>query len=130
MFGVFAVSFGKNMDNTFDFRASHASTAIFVSTCFSPESGFSRFQCYAPKGVHVCHVVLDGVIASPNTKGWASKVGSKIVGPLRVENDRLGSFRKVSWVEGLYQCGNGVFVPGVCLFFNISLHSNVRYTSR
>ena len=33
-----------------------------------------RFQCYAPKGVHVCHVVLDGVIASPNTKGWASKV--------------------------------------------------------
>lgn len=37
----------------------------------------SRFQCYAPKGVHVCHVVLDGVIASPNTKGWASKVPSK-----------------------------------------------------
>ena len=36
--------------------------------------GQSMFQCYAPKGVHVCHVVLDGVIASPNTKGWASKV--------------------------------------------------------
>ena len=32
-----------------------------------------RYQTYAPKGVHVAHVVIDGVIESPNTKAWADK---------------------------------------------------------
>ena len=36
--------------------------------------GQSMYQEYAPKGVHVCHVVIDGVIASPNTKAWGDKV--------------------------------------------------------
>ena len=34
-----------------------------------------RYQTYAPKGVHVAHVVIDGVIESPNTKAWATKAG-------------------------------------------------------
>ncbi|CAE7041447.1 unnamed protein product [Symbiodinium sp. CCMP2592] len=36
--------------------------------------GQAMYQTYAPKGVHVAHVVIDGVIESPNTKAWASKV--------------------------------------------------------
>ena len=35
--------------------------------------GALRYQTYAPKGVHVAHVVIDGVIESPNTKAWATK---------------------------------------------------------
>jgi NAD(P)-dependent dehydrogenase (short-subunit alcohol dehydrogenase family) len=34
--------------------------------------GQSMFQDYAPKGVHVAHVIIDGVIDSPNTRPWAS----------------------------------------------------------
>ncbi|CAE7377511.1 budC [Symbiodinium natans] len=36
--------------------------------------GQAMYQTYAPKGVHVAHVVIDGVIESPNTKAWADKV--------------------------------------------------------
>jgi len=36
--------------------------------------GQAMYQTYAPKGVHVAHVVIDGVIESPNTKAWATKV--------------------------------------------------------
>ena len=36
--------------------------------------GQSMFQEYAPKGIHVAHVVIDGVIESPNTKPWGEKV--------------------------------------------------------
>merc|ERR1712216_483574 len=36
--------------------------------------GQSMYQEYAPKGVHVAHVVIDGVIESPNTEPWGEKV--------------------------------------------------------
>lgn len=36
--------------------------------------GQSMFQEYAPKGVHVAHVVIDGVIHSPATLGWDIKM--------------------------------------------------------
>lgn len=32
--------------------------------------GQSMYQEYAPQGVHVGHVIIDGVIESPNTKSW------------------------------------------------------------
>jgi len=32
--------------------------------------GQSMYQAYGPKGVHVAHVIIDGVIESPNTKAW------------------------------------------------------------
>lgn len=34
----------------------------------------SMYQQYAPKGIHVAHVLIDGVIKSPNTKAWAEKI--------------------------------------------------------
>jgi len=48
--------------------------------CMSPikfglrSLGQTMYQEYAPKGVHVAHVVIDGVIASPNTRLLAQKV--------------------------------------------------------
>ncbi|KAK3279968.1 hypothetical protein CYMTET_12172 [Cymbomonas tetramitiformis] len=36
--------------------------------------GQSMYQDYAPKGVHVAHVVIDGVIDSPNTRSWTNNV--------------------------------------------------------
>jgi NAD(P)-dependent dehydrogenase (short-subunit alcohol dehydrogenase family) len=36
--------------------------------------GQSMYNEYAAKGVHVAHVVIDGVIESPNTKPWGEKV--------------------------------------------------------
>merc|ERR1712048_822551 len=36
--------------------------------------GQSMYQEYAPKGIHVAHVVIDGVIESPNTKAWGEKL--------------------------------------------------------
>eukprot|EP00933_Yihiella_yeosuensis_P058046 TRINITY_DN58253_c0_g1_i1.p1 TRINITY_DN58253_c0_g1~~TRINITY_DN58253_c0_g1_i1.p1 ORF type:complete len:113 (-),score=10.77 TRINITY_DN58253_c0_g1_i1:59-355(-) len=36
--------------------------------------GQSMFQAYASKGIHVAHVIIDGVIESPNTKPWGEKV--------------------------------------------------------
>lgn len=36
--------------------------------------GQSMYQQYAPQGVHVAHIVIDGVIESPNTKPWGEKV--------------------------------------------------------
>lgn len=36
--------------------------------------GQSMYREYAPKGVHVAHVIIDGVIESPNTKPWGEKV--------------------------------------------------------
>ncbi|CAK0878655.1 unnamed protein product, partial [Prorocentrum cordatum] len=35
--------------------------------------GQSMYQAYASKGVHVAHVVIDGVIESPNTKEWGGE---------------------------------------------------------
>lgn len=48
--------------------------------CMSPVKfalrslGQSMYQEYAPKGIHVAHVVIDGVIESPNTKSWGEKL--------------------------------------------------------
>ena len=36
--------------------------------------GQSMYQEYASKGVHVAHVVIDGIIESPNTAPWGAKV--------------------------------------------------------
>jgi len=36
--------------------------------------GQSMYQEYGPKGVHVAHVVLDGIIDSPGTRAWGGKV--------------------------------------------------------
>jgi len=36
--------------------------------------GQSLFQELAAQGVHVGHVIIDGVIESPNTKGWGTNV--------------------------------------------------------
>lgn len=48
--------------------------------CMSPVKfalrslGQSMFQEYSPKGIHVAHVVIDGVIESPNTKPWGANM--------------------------------------------------------
>jgi len=48
--------------------------------CLSPVKfglrsyGQSMFQEFAPKGVHVAHVIIDGVIESPNTISWGEKM--------------------------------------------------------
>ena len=34
----------------------------------------SMYQEYAPHGIHVAHIVIDGVINSPNTAAWGEKV--------------------------------------------------------
>ena len=36
--------------------------------------GQSMAQEYAPKGIHVAHVVIDGVIDSPNTRPWGENM--------------------------------------------------------
>jgi len=36
--------------------------------------GQSMFQEYGPQGVHVAHVIMDGVIDSPGTHDWDSKM--------------------------------------------------------
>lgn len=48
--------------------------------CMSPVKfalrslGQSMYQEYAPKGIHVAHVIIDGVIKSPNTLAWSDKI--------------------------------------------------------
>lgn len=34
--------------------------------------GQSMYQHYAPLGVHVAHVIIDGVVHSPNTRAWGT----------------------------------------------------------
>lgn len=36
--------------------------------------GQSLYQEYAPQGIHVAHVIIDGVIESPNTEAWGGSV--------------------------------------------------------
>lgn len=36
--------------------------------------GQSMYQEYAPKGIHVAHVLIDGVIASPGTMSWGESM--------------------------------------------------------
>ena len=52
-----------------------AKFALFAPVKFALRSlGQSMFNEYAKQGVHVAHVVIDGVIDSPMTHSWAEKV--------------------------------------------------------
>lgn len=55
--------------------------------CMSPVKfalrslGQSMFQAYAAQGVHVAHVIIDGVIDSPNTHEWGAEGKMQLMDP-------------------------------------------------
>lgn len=57
----------------------------------------SMFQEYAPKGIHVCHIIIDGVIDSPATRPWGAKVQLMNPKDLASEYYRLHMQRPTVW---------------------------------
>eukprot|EP00592_Proboscia_alata_P007111 CAMPEP_0194357294 /NCGR_PEP_ID=MMETSP0174-20130528/4795_1 /TAXON_ID=216777 /ORGANISM="Proboscia alata, Strain PI-D3" /LENGTH=280 /DNA_ID=CAMNT_0039127247 /DNA_START=66 /DNA_END=908 /DNA_ORIENTATION=- len=57
--------------------------------------GQSMFQCYGSKGVHVCNIVIDGVIDSPNTRKWfGGKPSEKLMPPIDLAGQYLSVYRQ------------------------------------
>ena len=56
-----------------------ANTSVFASTKFAVRAlNQSLAREYGPKGVHVAHVIIDGVIDIPRTKAWELPEGGKL----------------------------------------------------
>lgn len=54
--------------------------------------GQSMYQSYAPRGIHVCNMNIDGVIDSPNTRKWMPI--EKLMPPLDIASQFLAAYRQ------------------------------------
>lgn len=52
---------------------------------------------FGPKGVHVSHVIIDGVIDIPRTKAWANEYEDGKLDP-----NAVSPFSLDGWIEGMY----------------------------
>lgn len=66
---------------TMSLRGSPKFAALSPSKFALRSLGQSLYQEYAPHGVHVAHVIIDGVIASPNTESWATQHNLQLQDP-------------------------------------------------
>jgi len=58
--------------------------------------GQSMFQTYGPRGIHVCNLVIDGVIDSPNTRAWMPP--EKLMNPYDIASQYYSAYQQPSTV--------------------------------